>query len=46
VLLLSLWIPNVDGFATFWIAVWVSAIVHHARRQSDNEIIGAMASSA
>jgi len=46
VLLLRLWVPDADGFATFRIAVGISAVVHHARRQCDDELIGAMESTA
>lgn len=46
VLLVCLWVPDGDGFATSRIAVGVSAVIHHARRQCDDELIGAMESTA
>lgn len=46
VLLVRLWVPDADGFATFWIAVGVSAVAHHAWRQCGDELIGAMESTA
>jgi len=46
VLLLRLWVPDADGSATFRIAVGISTVVHHARRQCDDALIGAMESTA
>jgi hypothetical protein len=45
VLLFRPGVPDADGFATFGIAIWVSAIVHHAGRQCSDQFVGAMKST-